>query len=268
MKNIAVVIRTYSRISDTVELVKIIKDLWKKHNYTLFIAHNGKKDGFILPQEVLEYAEIIEVENNLGHRTGAKSLVNVGYSHIKNLNNFDYILFIESDFWLLDDNIIHKAIQADKDISTSIWIEKRQSLGVDFFLVKKYFIDAYPNLLDWQASPETDMRDAFRLSKGSLYIFNELRPIHAPSLMRKTMKSLFKNTYYEGGRFRLFLDAPALTHHIEDLEKGMETKKNLANTLLGKKYFPENSAYALTFFERNMQKIAAYFPQASWFKKK
>ncbi len=268
MKNIAVIIRVYSRVEDAKALVQIIKDFWNMHNYTLFIAHNGKKDGYVLDDETKDKAEVIEFNTNTGHRTGARDLVQKGYAYIKENCEFDYVLFIESDFWLFDETLIDKAIQSGKDLATSIWIEKRQSLGVDFFLVKKEFIDVHPNILDWDKSPETDMRDQFNKAQGSLFIFEELRPIHAPSLMRKTLKNFLKNTHYEGGRFRLFTKAKAISHHVEDLQYGIQTKKAIANALIEQNYFQNIYSYSLTFFDKNAQQIAAYFPQASWFKKK
>ncbi len=272
MKSIAVIIRTYSRVEDTKALVEIIKKKWKNNNYTLFIAHNGKKDGYFLDPSLSENATILEYDNNSGHRTGARDLVQNAYAHIENNNNFEYILFIESDFWLLDEKLLCDAIKSKKDISTSIWIEKRQSLGVDFFLVKKAYLDANKELLNWADSPETDMKRAFdknieKQGKASLYIFDELRPIHAPSLMRKIFKSFLKLSHYEGGRFRIFPEAMAVTHHIEDLENGIDEKKALANALLGEVFFQTNIKKKLSFLDKNIVKIAKHFPNSAIFKK-
>ncbi len=266
MKNIAVIIRVYSRVEDTKELVHIIKDKWKLNNYSLFIVHNGANDGYLLDEELANYADILEVTTNSGHRTGARDLVKGGYNYIKKREDFDYVLFIESDFWIFDDKLIQAAIQSDKDLATTIWIEKRKSLGVDFFLVKKPFIDEHSSILDWDKSPETDMRDNFNKTNGKLHIFKELRPIHAPSLMRKTFKNLFSPTHYEGGRFRIFIKAKTVSHHIEDLTNGMNDKKSIANAMLGYDYFKNSAKYTLTFLDKYAQKIAAYFPQASWYK--
>ncbi len=266
MKNIAVIIRVYSRVEDTRELVHIIKNNWKQNNYSLFIIHNGASDGYLLDEDLANYTDILEVTTNSGHRTGARDLVKGGYNYIKKRDDFDYLLFVESDFWIFDDKLIQNAIQSDKDLATTIWIEKRKSLGVDFFLVKKSFIDTYPNILDWDKSPETDMRDQFNKSCGKLHIFKELRPIHAPSLMRKMFKNIFSPTHYEGGRFRIFRKAKAISHHIEDLPNGMSDKKSIANAVFGYDYFETSTKYSLTFLDKYAQRIAEYFPQASWFK--
>ena len=142
--------------------------------------------------------------------------------------------------------------------------------------MKKAFIDAHPEILNWAASPETDMRDHVKNSGGSVYIFEELRPIHAPSLMRKLCMPLLTPIIYEGGRFRLFVAPKVVTHHVEDLPEGMHTKKALANTLAksltniskGEPFFTDAPYYELTWFEKNIQNIARYFPQSTWFKRK
>jgi hypothetical protein len=62
-----------------------------------------------------------------------------------------------------------------------------------------------------------------------------------------------------------------ITHHIEDLEDGINTKKLLANYCLGKKVFPfGNKArikteYLLVVIIYFLAKI---FPQSSWIRKK
>ncbi len=267
MKNIAVIIRVYSRVEDAKNLVKIIENKWTQNNYTLYIAHNGKIDGYHLDEKLSGKAEILEYSNNSGHRTGARDLVQNAYAHIKNNSTFDYILFIEADFWLLDEKLILNAIAQDKDISTSIWIEKRQSLGVDFFLVKKDFIDKHSEILNWADSPETDMKKIATQAQASLYIFEELRPIHAPSLMRKLCKNIFHARHYEGGRFRIFPKAKALTHHVEDLSLGMEEKKALANALLDENFLHTETRIKLSFLDKYIVDIAKYFPSSALWKK-
>lgn len=266
MKNIAVIIRVFSRVEDTKALVSIIRKYWTQNNYTLFIAHNGLESGYVLDDSLREYAEIIEIKENSGHRTGARDLVQKAYQHIEKRKDFDYILFIESDFWLFDEKLIQKAIESDKDIASTIWVEKRKSLAVDFFLVKSTFIAKHQEILNWDASPETDMGIACREAKASIHIFPELRPTHAPSLLRASFKNCFESTHYEGGRFRLFPRAKVVSHHVEDLPEGMKTKKSLANALINERFFEED-LYSLSFKDLYIQKIAGLFPNSGWFKK-
>ncbi len=253
MKNIAVIIRVFSRVQDTKCLVEIIKKKWTTHNYTLFVAFNGASAGHKLDDYVYENAQVLEVNNNSGHRTGARDLVQNAYNHIKNDNNFDYLLFVESDFWLLDERLILEGIESDKDLATTIWIEQRSSLAVDFFLLKKQALATHTELLNWQDSPETDFRNAVRNAGLSVHVFNALRSIHAPSSMKKILKNSFKPCFYEGGRFRIFEKAKVVTHHIEDLESGLDEKKSIANSVLQEDFF---------------ENIALFFPQGSWLRKK
>ncbi|MBI9109876.1 hypothetical protein [Maridesulfovibrio ferrireducens] len=266
-KHIAVIIRVYSRVDDAKALVQIIQQYWKKNKYTLFIAHNGANDGYILDEEIRQQAEVIDVTENSGHLSGATDLVKKSYAHIQCRQDIDYVLFIESDFWIFDDALINEGILSGADIATTIWIEKRKSLGVDFFLIKKSYIAAHPEILKWEASPETDMRNFAHESKAKIYIFNGLRPVHVPALMRNLFEHMFSPIYYAGGRFRLFSKHKALSHHIEDLPKGMHTKKAIANALVQEIFFADIPLYPLSFIDLFVQRIARYVPQSSWYRR-
>lgn len=264
MKSIAVIIRVYSRIEDTKALLSIIKKYWLRHNYTIFVAHNGAKDGYVLDDIIYKQAELVEVKENSGHKTGAKDLVNAAYRHIKQCSTFDYILFIESDFWILNDQLIDDAIKSQADMSTSIWVEKIHSYAVDFFLVKKTFLDAHSEILDWKSSPEADMAKMCHKVGAKMYFFKNLRPIHAPTLLRKCLSPWLKPSHYDGGRFRLFPKAKALSHHVENLKHGMSTKKALANAMLGEQCFPAPT-FTLSFFDKYIQRIARFVPHSGLF---
>ncbi len=82
MKNIAVVIRTFSRVEDAKALVEIIQNYWKSHNYTLFVAFNGSSSGYELDNYIKENAQIIKVEENSGHSSGASDLVRLAHKFI------------------------------------------------------------------------------------------------------------------------------------------------------------------------------------------
>lgn len=97
-KNIAILIRTYSRISDTEALIHIIKTKWLKHNYTIFVVHNGENDGYLATEYIKKNSYYIQVKENTGHRTGAASLVKEGFNVLKTQENFSHYIFIESDF--------------------------------------------------------------------------------------------------------------------------------------------------------------------------
>lgn len=268
-KKVAVIIRVFSRIEDALGLIHIIRTQWKSHEYTLFVTHNGKESGFVFPENSLDDVNLIEVKENSGHRTGAKDLLLASFDYLD--ADFDFIAFIESDFWLLNEGLMLEAIEANKDIASTIWVESRKSIAVDFFVVKPDFILKHKALFDWDVrSPETSFGQYLREHKAEMYIFQTLRPIHAPSSMRGSLKFLPFGSSYEGGRFRLFEEAKVLSHHVEELEKGIRTKRTLANKLAQKEIFSVekvDTSYKLALFEKNIQKIARFFPQSAWFKK-
>ncbi len=258
MKNIAVIIRTYSRVDDAKALVDIIRNLWTQHNYTLFIAFNGATDGYVLDKSLADSAEIIEVTGNLGHIPGARQLVQQGYEYIKNNNEFDYIIFIESDFWLLDEALILEALASQKSLATTIWGEHTLSLAVDFFIVKKDFLDNHPQLISWPTIPELDMRDELAKIGEEVYIFENFRPISVPSPMRQLLGSFLPETICFGKRFVLFSEAKALSHHVECLKEGIVSKKAIANTLLNRQFFPNIPPHCLSFWDKYARVLARY----------
>ncbi len=283
MKNIAVIIRTFSRVEDAKAQVEIIKKYWNKNNYTLFVSFNGASSGYELDDYVKEHAYIIEVSENTGHINGASDLVKKGYAHIEK-ENFDYVLFIESDFWLLDEKIIENSIASGKDLASTIWVEKRKSLAVDFFIIKKEVLDKNTQILEWSEHAEIAFKDLSKKANLSVYIQEEMRLIHAPKLFKRICKKALTKYNGEDARFRIFLDAMVISHHIEDLynakhnteikkctdgqiEEAIGIKKSIANTLLGEEFFKGVGFYELSFFEKYAQKIARYIPQSSWFRR-
>lgn len=267
--NIAVIVRTYSRIMDIEALIHLIKTRWSRYSYTIFVVHNGEKDGHHATDAIKLNTEYVPVENNEGHIAGAKSLVKAGFRAARDFGGFTHYLFIESDFWLLDDSLIEKQLQnmADQSspIATTIWVESRRSLAVDFFMVEADFMHAHPELLEWDGHPERYLGDL--LSGSKVCVIEELRPTHVPSLLRKLH---LPASLADGGRFRIFTAAPAVTHHIETLDKdtvkGMAVKKGLANAVAGEILFDDVPTVALPK-ELFWQKYSRYVPQSWWYKR-
>ena len=265
----AIIIRTYSRIMDTEALIHLIKTRWTRLSYTIFVAHNGEKDGHHVTDFIKSNAVYVSVDENKGHIGGAKSLVQAGFKAASSLGGFTHYIFIESDFWLLDDtlieNLIKKMTAQNTPIATTIWVENRHSLAVDFFIVKSEFMHTQPALLDWDDHPERYISKI--LSESDVSVIEELRPVHLPRLLKKIN---FPATVVDGGRFRIFAHAPAITHHVETLgpspQKGMAIKKGLANALVEESIFPDAEPVVLP---RSLiwQKLSRYVPQSSWYRR-
>ncbi len=267
-KNIAILIRTYSRISDTEALIHIIKTKWPKHNYTIFVVHNGENDGYLATEYIKKNSYYIQVKENTGHRTGAASLVKEGFNVLKTQENFSHYIFIESDFWLLNDNLIDNYLRkTDKNktkIAATIWVEKIRSIAVDFFIADAEYLKKNSQLLDWDNHAEQYV--AKHLPYEELTIIDELRPTHLPRLARCLNLSI---QLVDGGRFRIFPKAPALTHHIEtldpDKEKAIQIKKGLANSLAKTKIFPAIQDIP-TPPKLYLQYFSKFIPQSWWIK--
>ena len=266
---IAIIIRTYSRIMDTEALIHLIQSRWTRLSYTIFVVHNGEKDGHHVTDFIKSNAVYVSVDENKGHIEGAKSLVQAGLKAASSLGGFTHYLLIESDFWLLDDALvertIHRMESTRSSLATTIWVENKRTLAVDFFIAEANFLHSHPELLDWDEHPEHYMREF--LSDIPICVINELRPAHLPNILRKLHHSI---RVVDGGRFRIFPKAPALTHHIETLDqdpaKGLAIKKGLANALAKEKIFSDADDVPLPsglFW----QKWARYVPQSWWYKR-
>lgn len=266
-KNIAVLIRTYSRILDTEALIHIIKTKWTRHQYTIFVVHNGENDGYPATEYIKDNCTYISVAENTGHRTGAASLVQEGLKVLKTQQAFSHYIFIESDFWLLDDvlidNYLKKKEKENIKLVSTIWVEKKRSLAVDFFIIDAAYLNINSHLLEWDNHAEQYF--AKNIPCEEVTIIQELRPIHLPKLVRRLVNVPIE--LVDGGRFRVFPKAPALTHHIEtlsgDKEEAIQIKKGLANALAETEIFSAVQGVSLPKYMW-LQNTAKFIPQSWW----
>ena len=265
--HVAVIIRTFSRIGDTEALIHLIQTRWTACRYTIFVAHNGESSGYPATENIRQNSHYVPVENNEGHIYGARSFVRAGYKAARAMEGFTHYLFIESDFWLLNDSLIEKTLNSMREeghgIASTIWVERQQSLAVDFFIVEAGHMHAHPELLDWDAHPERYLGTI--VAGDDLHIIRQLRSVHLPGMLRFLPLSV---RLIEMSRFRIFKDALALTHHWETLDRNAETgmaiKKGLANSLApgsfpGVDPVPLPAGLFLPRWSR-------YIPQSYWFK--
>ena len=274
MENIAVIIRVYSRITDAESLVKIIKSTWTHNHYDIFIAHNGEEDGYHATQTLKDAGHYIHVPKNSGHLFGARDLLQFGYDAAlheqKASSPYQSYVFIESDFWLLGDGLLDSKLsqmrRQKKSLAMSIWVEGIRSHAVDFFIVDaEYLATKHKELFNWDDHPEQHFA---QLVHDDALIINELRPTHIPSILRVFPISTLVASL---GRFRIFPKAPAVTHHLEeinsnDLSLALKIKQGIANTLLKEKVFEDAPNIEIP---RSVlfQKYGLLAPQSSWFKK-
>lgn len=265
--HVAVIIRTFSRIKDTEALLQLIRSRWTSCRYTVFVAHNGESSGHLATAELRENAHYVSVENNEGHIYGARSLVRAGFKAAQALGGFTHYLFIESDFWLLDDKLIAQELCAMDEkgcgVASTIWVERARSLAVDFFMVEAGYMHAHPELLDWDDHPERYL--GIVVPKKDVHIIRQLRGVHLPGVLRFLPLHIH---LIDANRFRIFKEAPALTHHWETLDRdeniAIAIKKGLANSL-APGCFSEVEPIALPV-GLFLPHWSLFVPQSYWFK--
>lgn len=268
-KNIAVIIRVYDRIEDLKYNVQIINDLWKEHNYKIFIVFNGKSNGYILDSFIENKVEkIITLDENAGHLEGNSQLLLEGMKYI-NLNLYDNLIILEADTWIMGDKLITKYIDKlnyrNAVWASSEWVENRYSVGVDFAIIDAKFIsEHYKNMFKFTTMAEMWMAE-YMLSISAKFIFiKELMPVHRPSLIKAIYNA-------DGGRIRVFPFGNMVTHHIENLNGGLEKKKELADIVYKNNYFTNNPILKINinhFLYKLLNYSLMFIPKSSWIKNK
>lgn len=265
-KKIAVVIRVYDRMADLDVCIQNIRNYWKLNDYYIIISSNGKSSGFTVSEETKVLADkVIELENNAGHLKGNSQLLKEGIKYIP--NECEILTILEADTWIYDDSIINnyilKLYEKDIDWASAEWIERKYSLAVDIAVLKKKLLQEIPDIFDFTKSPEAYIANKLLENNKKFIYLKENMPVHISSFIRN-----FYNYYH--GRLRVFPKAKMVTHHIEDLNGGIEEKKEIVNYCLGeKKYdisakniFLENLKIRFIIF------LIKYLPKSSWYKKK
>ena len=171
MKNVAVLIRVYDRVDDLKYNLQIINDLWKQNNYKIYVSFNGKSNGYELDKSIYKYSEqVIELEQNAGHLEGNSQLLLEGMKTIE-LSNFDYLIILEADTWLMGDNLIvnyiSKLDSSNNIWASSEWVENKYSVGIDFAIIDANFISKhYKNMFTFTTMAEMWMAEYKRKLDG------------------------------------------------------------------------------------------------------
>lgn len=267
-KKIAVLIRVYDRTNDLKINVQVIKDLWKEHDYDIFVCFNGKEKGYILDKKVHDSTKVIQLDHNAGHLKGNSQLLLEGMKHI-NLTQYNYLIILEADTWLMGDSLITKYVNL-LDNSSSVWassewVENRYSVGVDFAIIDSTFISKhYKNLFNFTTDAEMWVAEYMMHVKAPFIFIKELMPVHRPSCI----KSIYNA---DGARLRVFPSGNIVTHHIENLVGNMQKKKLLADAMYQNNYFTQESKSTLiiTYYKYMFLNLfLKILPRSGWFKKK
>ena len=221
-----------------------------------------------MPDSVNKYANVIELSGNPGHKHGASLLLTNSINAIP--DEYEYLVILEADTWLLSDNILNKYVNRLDENKDAVWaganwIDKYHSTALDFAIIRLNFIKRHLNLLEFSANDSIESRlytDIHRLGKKVIEI-EEAYPVHLPKAMPVSIQAW-------GRRRRVFPGVPMVTHHIEDLKGGIEEKKDIANKTIGHKIFPASgSALAVKLYRstyRFYKAVLKITPKSRWVK--
>lgn len=265
---VTVLLRVYNRIDDLISNLRLIRNKWRSYDYYILVAFNGEKDGYSLPDIVYSLADkVLVLPENAGHLKGNSQLLVESYHHIP--SETDYLILLEADTWVIDDCIIKKYIEKMKEYSivwaSSEWNKVSWSLGIDLALVDfKRIRDFYINLFSFEKNPEQWVACYLR-QKGLRFIYiKELMPVHIPKLLNIFLK-------FKDKRINIFLKAKVITHHVEQLKKGVYKKYAYANAIMKEEFFDTDikiSFFKLNIFYRLIYLLCYIIPQSSWFRDK
>lgn len=264
--NICVLTRVYDRIEDLIHNVSIIKDTWKTFNYDLLVVSNGSKFGYSVPQEVRNDASVIELTENVGHLKGNSQLLMEGYNHI-DFNKYDYVIILEADTWIYSDEIIKKYISKLESSSavwaSALWYDRFYSLATDFAIIKASFLENNKQIFDFEDYPECYVCN-YILDRGLSYLhIKENMPVMVPSYVPRF-------PYAPYGRFYVFPFSGMVTHHIEHIEGGMESKKYYFNVIAKSNYFKikKNIVFGELFKMKVVILLTYLLPRRTWYSKR
>ncbi len=261
MKKINIIIRNYNRLEDLEISVNLINKNWKRNNYEVIVVSNGKSKGYIIKDEIkAKCHKVVELEENAGHLLGNSQLLKEGLKEI-DLNS-EYLVILEANTWIYDDEVIDryiKRMEIEKAVWASAeWIKKYWTLALDIAIIETNFLINNKEIFNFSIHPEAYVCNYLLDKKEKFIYIKEHMPVHRPNMIKRIY-----NGY--GGRIREFPYAKMVTHHIEDLEGGIQTKKSIANKVFNKRYFDieEKSKFNIKRMEFILLLIRIC-PNSSW----
>lgn len=264
---IAVLVRVYNRLSDLQVCVDAIKKHWTQHPYHLMVISNGASAGYRVPDSIkASVAQVIELPENVGHIKGTSQLLQAGIPDLP--DECEFTVLLECDTWIFTDRILaeyFRRLRENKSVWASAeWIEKYYSLAVDMAIVNTAFLKAHPAICQFETHAESHIYNYLLAHQQSFMYISENMPVHIPKLLRYVY-----NPYH--GRNRSFVKAQTVTHHLEDLPRGLEEKQLLANITLGRKEFDLGEMTAIMRSHKKLrllERIMPFIPRSRWIKPK
>lgn len=264
----AVLVRVHDRMDDLEVCLRVIRRHWKRGGYHVVVVSNGLSKGIAVPDTAREFAdEVVELEENAGHLMGSRQLLEAGMLRVP--EHCRWTVLLEADTWIFDDAILRRYMERlereERVWASALWVERYYSLAVDAAVVDTSFAHRHPEIfaIEVPPGPEAWVHESLeRLGHEPLYI-REHMPVHPARVARRFSAAA------PLGRFRTFVRAGMVTHHVEDLPGGIEEKKRIANRVLGRPEFdvPWDDDWAR--YRRRMlraERLRAWVPRSTWFR--
>lgn len=260
-------VRVFDRIEDLRVCLGVIDAWWTSGPYYKLVVGNGRAGGFPIPPDAAALAdEVIELDANPGHRGGSSQLLLAALARVP--DDCRYTVLLEADTWIFTDAVLRRYMklmdERDAAWASAEWIEKHWSLALDAAVVRTSYAKGNPGIFDFPTQAESWVANCL-LDGGQRFLYiREHMPVHRPRAMRTTY-----DVY--GGRFRSFPAGRMVTHHIADLENGLEAKKLKANICVGERVFDVGDEEVIAREHRRLRRVnalARICPRSRWLRKK
>jgi hypothetical protein len=266
---IGVLIRVFNRLDDLKICVQTVRKYWRADEYHLVVVSNGAATGSPVPSEVhAQVDRVVELEQNAGHLEGTAQLLSAGVPYLPDACRYSVLL--EADTWVFTDRTIHDYLPRLESRgavwASAEWVERYWSLGIDFAIAETAYLKANPALFRFRAHAEAWIADYLLIHRQRFLYLREHMPVHCPKSLR-----FIGQKYTYGGRFRCFPKARTVTHHLEDLDHGLDSKKLWANICLARREFPLGDPRVIASEHRRLQAfmtLATHVPRSRWLRSK
>jgi hypothetical protein len=264
-----VLLRVHERMADLEVGLEIIRKHWHRGPYHVLVVSNGLSRRIPVPDGARRLADqVLELDDNPGHMRGTSQLLQAGIAAVP--AHCRWTVLLEADTWIFDDAVLRRCMEQmerqRRVWASAIWVEKFYSLALDAAIVETAFARDHPTLFEFREPPGPEAwvhEELQRAGQQPLYI-REHMPVHVPAAMRR-----FHNPF--GGRFRTFVGARMVTHHVEDLPGGLLEKKRIANHVLGRREFDVPWDDDLPRRQRRLrleESLRRWVPRSTWFRKR
>ena len=260
-----VLLRVHDRMHDLEICVDVIRKHWTAGKYVLLVASNGGTRGLTVPPSVRAAADrVLEVDGDAGHFGGSAQLLHAGIRAVP--DDCRWTILLEADTWIFGDAILQRYIrrlEAEQKVwASALWVERFYTLALDVAVVNTAFAQSQPHLFDFvePPGPEAWVHNQLRAAGQRPLYIREHMPVHIPALLRRFYPG-------HGGRFRTFVGAQMLTHHIEDLPGALQQKLRIANEVLGVREFNVPGTAHLRrrrIVRRLAEGLRLWVPRSTW----